>query len=489
MTVVGQNIERSIFSQHDYKLFQNKLFEQLEQLKFNIYRPNFGIEELKIGAELELYLIDKDGEPKLNNEFLLNKIKDKQFQPELNQYNLELNLSAFSQEGKPLSKLHGEMNEKTDKLQTLAKQYETDILPIGILPTLRKRHLNTECMTNLPRYNCLADHLYQQRGENFQININGKDPLIVDFSNICAEGANTSLQIHLMAKPEQLVNTYNAAQLTMSLVTAISANSPIFLGNTLWHETRIALFKQSLDVRHTGQYQWQQPTRVSFGHGWLRNNIWEFFAQTVSLYSPLIPYINEDAPTNDLLLNELCLHLGTIWPWIRPVYSAENNGHIRLEFRAISAGPTSIDMIANAAFAIGLAIGLQDDIEELIAYIPFKFAEYNFYRAAQFGLNAKILWPSQNKYRPQEVDIKQIIAKLLPTALKGLISLNINAKEAQYYLNIIEQRLAKQFTGALWQIETLTNLKQKMDKNKACQQLVQCYLNNSRSCEPVVSWE
>lgn len=485
---MGQNIEQSIFSQHDYKLFQHKLFEQLEQLKQNISKPKFGDEELKIGAELEMYLVDKHGEAKLNNEILLTKLNDKQFQPELNKYNLELNLSAFSQQGKPLSSLHNEMLEKTTKLEKIAEEYETNITPIGILPTLRKHHLNTECMTNLPRYSCLSKHLYQERGDNFQININGKDPLVINFSDICAEGANTSFQVHLMTKPDQLVNTYNAAQLTLSLVTAISSNSPIFLGNTLWHETRIALFKQSLDIRHRDQYQWQQPTRVNFGHGWLRNSIWEFFAQTVSLYPPLLPYINKEPTRNDLQLDELCLHLGTIWPWNRPVYSAENNGHIRLEFRAIPAGPTSVDMIANAAFAIGLATGLQDDIEELISYIPFNFAEYNFYRAAQFGLNAKILWPSKNKFQPQEVDIKKIIGDLLPTALKGLISLNINKKEALYYLNIIEQRLAKQFTGAAWQIKTLECLKQNMHPDIACQQLVQRYIENSRSCQPVALW-
>ncbi|MCO4797590.1 MAG: hypothetical protein KC484_00120 [Colwelliaceae bacterium] len=486
---MGQNIEQSIFTGHDYNLFQNKLFEQLEQLKENISSPKFGTEELKMGAELELYLVDEHGEAQLNNQLILNKINDKQFQPELNQYNLELNLLPVIQRGKPFSQLHNEMSHKIAKLEKIANECDTNITPIGILPTLRKKHLNTQCMTNIPRYTCLAEHLYKERGENFKININGKDPLLVDFSDICAEGANTSFQVHLMTKPEQLVNTFNAAQLTLSLVTAISANSPIFLGKTLWHETRIALFKQSLDIRHRKQFQWQQPTRVNFGHGWLRNNIWEFFAQTVALYPPLIPYVNKNKHKNNLALEELCFHLGTIWPWNRPVYSPDNNGHIRIEFRAIPAGPTSVDMIANAAFAIGLATGLQNDIEELITYIPFKYAEYNFYRAAQSGLDAKILWPSKNKVQPQEIDIKQVIAKLLPTALKGLISLNINEKEAQYYLSIIEERLAKQFTGAVWQKNTLERLQRKMTNDKACQQLVQHYIKNSRSCQPVATWE
>ncbi|MEW6992261.1 glutamate-cysteine ligase family protein [Colwelliaceae bacterium 6441] len=486
---MGQNFEQSNFSKHDFILFQNKLFEQLEQLKSHIASPSFGNETLKMGAELEMYLVDDEGEATLNNQLLLQKLDDKQFQPELNQYNLELNLSAVKQAGNPLSTLHHEMNVKTAKLEAIAKACQTNITPIGILPTLRQKHLNTSNMTNIPRYACLAKHLYQQRGENFKININGKDPLNVDFSDICAEGANTSFQVHLMTKPESLVNIFNAAQLTMPLVTAISANSPIFLGHSLWQETRIALFKQSLDIRHRDRYQWQQPTRVNFGHGWIRNSIWEFFAQTVALYPPLIPYTNNESNENSLKLDELCFHLGTIWPWNRPVYSPENNGHIRIEFRAIPAGPTSVDMIANAAFAIGLAVGLEQEIEELTAYIPFNFAEYNFYRAAQYGLDAKILWPSKNKYQPQEVDIKQIIAKLLPIALQGLISLNIELKEAQYYLSIIEQRLAKQHTGAIWQQKTLAHLKQKMHNDTACQHLVQRYIENSRSGRPVATWE
>jgi hypothetical protein len=70
-----------------------------------------------------------------------------------------------------------------------------------------------------------------------------------------------------------------------------------------------------------------------------------------------------------------------------------------------------------------------------------------------------------------------------------LISININPKEAQYYLNIIAQRLAKNFTGARWQINTFEHLTQKMHKDKACQLLVQRYIKNCKSGQPVALWE
>jgi hypothetical protein len=39
----------------------------------------------------------------------------------------------------------------------------------------------------------------------------------------------------------------------------------------------------------------------------------------------------------------------------RAVFEPKDGGHLRIEFRAMPAGPTSVDMMANAALAIGLA--------------------------------------------------------------------------------------------------------------------------------------
>jgi len=486
---MGTNISQTEFCQADFIEFQNKLFEQLEQLKLLLQHPTFGQDTLKLGAELEMYLVDNLGNVSSNNLKILQQLDDEQFQPELNKYNIELNLSAVAIAGKPFSSLVNEIRDKTKKLEEIARNQQTNIVPIGILPTLKKHHLDSDNMTDMPRYHCLSKHLYQQRGENFKVNINGKKPLSVDFNDICAEGANTSFQVHLMTKPEKLKDIFNAAQLTLPFVTAMAGNSGIFLGKSLWDETRIALFKQSLDIRLRDEVQWQQPTRVNFGHGWLRESIWEFFAEAVALHPPLIPFCQRTEEKPLPSFHELSMHLGTIWPWHRPVYSSEGNGHVRIEFRAIPAGPTSIDMVANAAFAIGLAVGMSEEINETISLMPFRFAEYNFYRAAQYGLAAKILWPTENKYQPKEIEITTVISKMIPVAKAGLISLNIDNEEVNYFLGIIEQRLANKVTGAIWQKKTLHTFEQTMATDKACEKLVQVYLENSRSCQPVAQWE
>ena len=492
---MGKNIAKESFSEQDFSLFQQKLYQQLGQLKDIIAKPTFAKSALKIGAELEMYLVDENAQVSLSNQQLLDDLQDAQFQPELNQYNIELNLNCYAQKGKPLTALRNEIRHKTAKLAQVAAKRNINIVPIGILPTLEKQHLHVNFMTDIARYRCLAKHLYQQRGEAFQVNINGDDALLENFDDICAEGANTSFQVHFMTPLADFANAFNAAQLTLPLVTAIGANSAIFLGNQLWHETRVALFKQALDIRLRNNVNWQQPPRVNFGHGWIRNGPWELFAEAVALFPPIIPQLtpqknhHSNNRHSSASLDELNLHMGTIWPWHRPVYDPHDSGHIRIEFRTIPAGPTSIDMVANAAFAIGLSAGMQKNIDNILAVMPFRYAEYNFYRAAQHGLSANILWPLNNDYQLEEVPIKQVIQKLIPVAKQGLLSLGIDNEEAEQFINIIQQRLDQNMTGAIWQKNTLTTLAQSMDKKSACRALVNQYISNCRTGNPVATWE
>ncbi|MDM3872577.1 glutamate--cysteine ligase [Porticoccus sp. W117] len=484
---MGTGVTDRRYTDKDFLTFQARLDEQLQQLKQVLQQPGFGSDPLHMGAELEMYLADAQGSVSQCNQNLLDALGDSQFQPELNQYNIELNLSAFAIGQNPLEKLHNEMQAKTAKLEAVAARQGVDVIPIGILPTLRREHLHKGLITPLPRYHSLATHLYQQRGEDFTININGADPLSVSFADISAEGANTSFQVHCMVPPECFVQVFNAAQLTAPLVVAVAANSPVFLGHRLWDETRIALFKQSLDVRQRGHANWRQPTRVNFGFGWLRHSPWELFAEAVALYPVVLPAVDSNLDDNDLpSLKELLLHIGTIWSWHRPVYCPSGSGHVRIEFRAIPAGPTSIDMMANAAFAIGLAMGLADRIDDLISFVPFRFAEYNFYRAAQAGLDSKLLWPV-NGCRPQETDITAIIEQLLPVAQQGLEILGI--ANGERYLKVIEERLQQRMTGARWQRQALDYYSRKSDRDSACQKMLRNYLQQCRSAQPVSQWE
>jgi hypothetical protein len=276
------------------------------------------------------------------------------------------------------------------------------------------------------------------------------------------------------------------------LAVAIGANSPTLFGHSLWHETRIPLFKQSIDTRHIDRYSWNEPARVNFGHGWVRRGPGELFEEVVRLYPPLLPVCSdqhyelngEDAPS----LAELRLHQSTVWLWNRPVYDDADGGHLRVEMRALPAGPTAIDMVANAAFLIGLSEGIRPHINELLPALPFNMADYNFYRAAQRGLGARLVWPQLDQSGCREQSVSTIIEELLPCAQQGLADIGISSEEASHYLSVIEARLQRQQTGSIWQQKRLAQLTGKMSLDKALHHMLEDFIGNSESNMPVAEW-
>lgn len=488
---MGRDICEREYTAADYENFNRCIHDQADILKEVISRPSFGTGERHIGAELEVYLVDDTGKISPKNTQLLNMLNDEQLQAELNQFNLEINLSPVKAAGAPFSALTQEMLVKLNNLSAAASQLNTRALAVGILPTLEEKHLSNEYMTDIDRYRVLARELLKHRGESFHIKIDGDESVSFHSSEVCVEGANTSFQVHLMVEPEHFANGFNAAQLTLPMAIGVAANSGVLLGNCLWDETRVVLFKQSIDSRVPDASGWRQPSRVTFGHGWVRKSAWELFSETVNLYQPIFPEVFAGDETSSAVpaLEELNLHMGTTWPWNRAVYSNHGDGHLRIEFRALPAGPTPLDMSANAAFSIGMALGLQEKADEYISRIPFQFAEYNFYRAAQSGLDATILWPQKYQNKPVEVPLKNIIDEMLMVANDGLAKMNVALDERDKYLNIIQRRLSTGITGATWQKQTLKHFRKSMLNQQACQAMMEHYYNNQVTGQPVSEWE
>jgi gamma-glutamyl:cysteine ligase YbdK (ATP-grasp superfamily) len=490
--IVGEQFEQSQVNKSNIKEFERRVSSQLEQLKETVKQPSFDLPKYSFGAELEMYLVDRDtGLPSPSNAQLLASVNDQQLQPELNQFNIEFNSQPVDCSPDALNQLEQEFRQKLDVIQTHASGLGLDIASIGILPTLSEQHLDISNMTDIPRYHTLAHSLLAMRnGKPFEVNINGQESLKINSHDVTMEGACTSFQVHLRLPVSEFSNTFNAAQLTAPLVLALSANSPILAQKKLWHETRIPLFKQSIDCRLKGQCDWRQPSRVTFGHGYLRQYPWEQFAEHVALFDPLFPVLfDEETSQNVPKFKELCLHHGTVWAWNRSVYSHLDDGHMRIEFRSIPSGPTVDDMMANMAIAIGWAVGLADDIDDYLYQVPFRFCEYNFYRCAEHSLDAGILWPETTSKRSVETPVSTVIESLLPVAVKGLKKLGIDSATIEKTTTNIQNRLHKKQNGAIWQLNKLTELEQTLDRQAALQKLVQTYIRQSHSGKPVADWD
>jgi gamma-glutamyl:cysteine ligase YbdK (ATP-grasp superfamily) len=483
---LGIRITSDDFKEADYARFSEKLRDGLAILAQLLSRPGFGQGPPSIGAELEMFLMDAAGDPASVSEPLLATLNDARFTPELDRFNLEYNARPLALGGSCLDELEEDLRRGVVQAEAAAAAHGARVALMGILPTLRHRHFEPDAMSNLPRYRALARGLRRARNsESFHLRIDGEDPLELRWPHVTVEGANTSLQLHLRVAPTQFTAVYNAAQLATAPILAASGNSPLFLGHRLWEETRVALFKQAVDVRLDHGLARQAP-RVGFGEGWLRHGAGELFEQTVRTHAPLLPVVGElddrDAMSRGDLpaLQELRLHSSTVWTWNRPVY--DPSGHLRIELRALPAGPSVVDMVANAAFLLGLTLALAPQMDAL-SDLPFDRAHANFYRAAQHGLGARLHWPT-----PSGVELlpaPTLLRRLLPLAERGLVDAGVDARAARHYRRVLEARVASGTTGAQWQRARLRQLREHLTRREALQNLTLEYMAHFWSGEPV----
>jgi gamma-glutamyl:cysteine ligase YbdK (ATP-grasp superfamily) len=492
---MGQEIDQEEFSAADYAQFAAQVQRDLGALELVLARPGFGAGETTIGVELEVNLIDDEARPLPLNQAVLATADDARVKLELDRFNLEVNGCPQPLRGRPFGQIGAELSELLDGLRQAARKHAGRIAVIGILPTLRLQQLLAEALTDAARYRAMAAGLRRLRQGPLQLHIDGNEPLTLEWDELTFEGANTSLQVHLRVAAADFADMYNAAQLAAGPVLACAGNSPLFLGHRLWRETRIALFRQAVEDRVGSPEPEWRPARVSFGHGWVRRSAIELFAESAWHHPPLLPVVSEEAEPVAVArsgavpeLRALRLHHGTLWRWNRAVYDPHGAGHLRIELRSLPAGPTVTDMLANAAFALGLTLGLRPRIGGFLNALTFGQARRNFYAAARDGLDAELLWPAPAAPSPQPMRAADLIEHLLPLARAGLLAAGVEAAEADPLLAVIAARTQSRQTGASWQLRTLAALEREMPRPKALAVMLERYLACADTGAAVHSW-
>jgi gamma-glutamyl:cysteine ligase YbdK (ATP-grasp superfamily) len=491
---MGSAIDRETFDEEDRRRFTARLADGLAALREALARPGFGEGPASIGAEVEFSLVGPDERPCPVNEAVIAESGDPRLTVELDRFNLECNSRPVGLAGRPFEALAAELTEALEGARLAAARHGAHLIFVGILPSVLEADLGRRAMTDTARFRALDAAIRRLRERDFEVRIVGEDRLETSFADVTAEGANTSFQVHLRVPPRAFAASHAAAQIATAPVLAAAGNSPFFLGYRLWEETRIALFKQVVDERGELPDSWHPSARVSFGHGWVRQGAYELFAESVALHPPLIPAWGEEEPLAALRaggvprLEELRLHHGTVWRWNRAIYDPADGGHLRIELRALPSGPTLADMVANAAFALGLTLALRDQIDWMLPAFPFEHAHRNFYRAAQHGLDATLLWPAREAPSPRPVRAAELVERLLPTAHEGLVASGVEAEEASRWLGIVAARAASGRTGARWQRGTHARLRRRLSREDALRALVGRYRAEAASGRPVHEW-
>ena len=237
---MGLSIKTTEFAPEEFERFAAKVRTDLKALTRLLNRPGFGEGASSIGAEVEFYIVNPALRVQPINTEIAARVQDPQLTVELNRFNLEYNLSPQAFKGSPFARTEQELLSAIQRINQHAASLDGELVPIGILPTLRQSDMGAKAMTDEPRYHALSKALIQQRGEPFSIHIGGNDVINLEADDVYMEGANTSFQLHWRVPAHRFADYFNAVQLVTPVVLALASNSPSLFGHHLWDETRIA---------------------------------------------------------------------------------------------------------------------------------------------------------------------------------------------------------------------------------------------------------
>jgi CBS domain-containing protein len=445
-----------------------------------------------VGAEQEMFLVDRGLRPASVITDVLERATDPRFTTELARFNLEANLTPQVFNSSCLRRMEDELNELLGMARDAARACGADILLAGILPTLRRSDLGLDNMTPKPRYLELNRTLRRLRGGDFHVLIRGIEEFETTHDNVMLESCNTSFQVHFQVGPGEFAKFYNLAQAVTGPLLSAAVNSPVLLKHRLWHETRIALFERSVDTRSTARGERSARPRVHFGDGWIRDSVLEIFREDIARFRILIAGAFDEDPMAVLergeipQLSALRLHNGTVYRWNRACYGIQGGkAHLRIENRVLPAGPTVLDEVANAAFFFGMLANLAEEPKTIDRQMEFEHTRANFFNAARDGIKAQMTWTGGKVWAAQDL----LLGELIPRARAGLQFVKVDADDIDRYLGCLEERVKSGRTGAQWILASLHDMGEQGTADVRYRTVATAMLHNQKSGAPVHSWE
>ena len=489
--------------QQTYRISESKnafvkaLLQDVSALERMLRENMFETDIIRIGAEQEVVLIDKETyRPSLLGPQVLEKTTHESWLvSELAKFNLELNLSPQVFTGSCLRDMEEELSNHLSKLRAYLSSYEVDYILTGILPTLHKYHLDIANLTPKQRYKDLMEAISSQLyRREFELRLVGIDELCVRHDSPLLEACNTSFQVHLQVTPQEFQRYYNFALALTAPCISLAANSPVVFGKRLWHETRIALFQQAIDTRRTMDHMRQLSPRVILGDSWLQGDVTQIFKDDIARFKILLHADMQEDSIQSLgegripKLKSLQLHNSTVYRWNRPCYGISDTGkpHLRIENRVLPSGPTVLDEMANTAFWLGAMKGIASQYDDIRKHMSYADVRDNFAKSARFGMDTKFNWIGDTK-----VNVKELLEEeLIPLAREGLQSMEVNDEDISRYLDVVTERVQAQMNGARWMLRSYTKLK---DQTSSDDEALACltssiYHHQNQSDFPIHQW-
>lgn len=490
---MGSEIETPVFTREQRLLFREKVSACLDVFARMLATRSFEFDKPLTGMEIELNLVDSDYRPRMDNDEVLAAIADPEYQTELAKFNIEFNVAPTTIWGQRLVGLENELRTSLNEAERRCARLGSHIVMIGILPTVMPETYAGDWMSANARYQALNDAFLAARGEDIHLDITGTsgERLNSYADSLAPESACTSVQLHLQVQPSEFASYWNAAQVLAGPQLALAANSPFFMGKQLWAETRIELFTQAADTRPIELKNQGVRPRVFFGDRWV-TSIFDLFEENLLYYPALLPEMDDEDPMAAFRagrtpkLAEMRLHNGTIYRWNRPIYDiVGGRPHLRVENRVLPAGPTIVDMMADAAFYYGAVRALVSEDRPVWTRMAFNTASENFTEGAKHGIDAMLFWPGRGETPASEL----VLRELLPLAEQGLEDWGVDVDIRKRLLGVIQGRCLSGQNGADWQVNAVRRFESRgLSRVDALREMVAAYAANMHTNEPVHTW-
>src|SRR3954449_11100098 len=194
---MGRDVAATQFSREDRTRYRQKVRRCLDVFERMLAQSQFDFEKPLTGVEIELNLVDGTGDPALRNAEVLDAVSHADFQTELGQFNVEINVQPRTLAGESVLELEQSIRDTLNHAEDKANPTGSRMVMVGILPTLTEKQLRGDSLSANPRYALLNEQIFAARGEDLQITIDGVQRLSTTADTIAPEAACTSVQFHL----------------------------------------------------------------------------------------------------------------------------------------------------------------------------------------------------------------------------------------------------------------------------------------------------
>src|SRR5678815_667636 len=130
--------------EHKRREFMHAILADLRALDRMLREGRFDTGPRRIGAEQEMFLIDRNWAPARASLQMLDKLGDPHFTTELGLFQLEANADPQLFTGDGLSRMEKQVTALVDKARAAAAELGMHAVLMGILPTIRKTDLGLD---------------------------------------------------------------------------------------------------------------------------------------------------------------------------------------------------------------------------------------------------------------------------------------------------------------------------------------------------------